>query len=77
MRASKRSQFLTRSRFFDCFCRSRKSWSAGKKTCFGVWRMNRCKMTGRAASPAPAANPACNNDISMVSVGFLKLELVS
>ena len=65
IRASSSSQFLIRIRFFDCFCRSRISRSAGKMTCLGVCRMNRCRITGSAASAAPAASPAWINDISM------------
>ena len=58
MRASRSSQFLTRSRFLDRFCRSLMSLSAGKMTCLGVCFMNRCKITGKAARATPAASPA-------------------
>ena len=52
-------------RFFERRCRSRINCSAGKMTRLGVCRMNRCRMTGSAASAVPAARPAWINDISM------------
>src|SRR4051812_5942458 len=65
MRAKRSSQFLIRIRFLDRFCRSRTSRRAGKMTCLGVCRMNRWRITGNAASPAPAASPACIKENSM------------
>ncbi len=66
IRAARSSQFLILSRFFDRFCRSRISRSAGKITRLGVCFMNRCKISGMAANAAPAASPAW---ISVISIG--------